>query len=204
MRNRIFAPALDAMLILASLLFAAPAFAETPAATPAPSAAPAAPTPPPPAEDTLKTLDIAPRPALVLHAQATWEEGYAKIHDSLAKLRAAAQKAGLKTVDQPLAAFTDTDEAGFKFDALLPVEADANAKPALDAGIVLGQTPGGKAIKFAHTGAYDDIDSTYDAVTNYLDEKGLEATNVYLEDYRVEGKDSGDQALRIDIYVFLK
>jgi effector-binding domain-containing protein len=193
-----------------ALAVAAPSAAQTPAPPPAPPPGESAPAAPPPApnasapDEDLKPADIASRPALVLHSSANWEDGYAKIKDGIEKLRAAAQKAGLKPVDHVMAAFTETDDAGFKFDALLPVEAVAGAKPDLPDGVLLAETPAGKAIKFTHTGSYDDIDTTYDAVTAYLDEKGLEATNVYLEDYLVEGKDASDQALKVDIYVFLK
>jgi effector-binding domain-containing protein len=212
MRNGLFA--FVGAAFFCALALAAPVAAQTKQPAPnAPSAAPASTPPavtPPAAEETLKSLDIAARPALVLHGSANWDEGYVKIREAIGKLRAAAQKAGLKTGEHPLAAFTDTDEAGFKFDALLPVEIAAGAKPDLSAkpdlgeGIALGKTPEGKAIKFTHTGGYDDIDTTYDAVTAYLDEKGLEATNVFLEDYLVEGKDASDQALKVDIYVFIK
>jgi effector-binding domain-containing protein len=157
-----------------------------------------------PADDSLKPSELAARPALILHGSANWEEGYAKIKEATGKLRAAAQKAGLRPIDHAMAAFTDTDEAGFKFDALMPVEVASGATPNLSEGVTLSATPAGKAIKFTHTGSYDDIDTTYDAVTAYLDEKGLEATNVFLEDYLVEGKDAADQALKVDIYVFLK
>ena len=53
----------------------------------------------------------------------------------------------------------------------------------------LAQSPSGKAIKFQHRGAYDDIDSTYEAITAYLDEKGLEARNLFVEEYLNDAKD---------------
>ncbi len=158
-----------------------------------------------PAEDaSIKTTDVVAHTVIETHGAASWEEGYAKINDSLAKLRASATKAGLKTQGHPMAVFTETDDAGFKFDAMLPVDAAADAKPDLGADISLGQSPSGKAIKFQHRGAYDDIDSTYEAITAYLDEKGLEARNLFVEQYLNDAKDSGDMALQVDIYVFLK
>jgi effector-binding domain-containing protein len=36
--------------------------------------------------------------------------------------------------------------------------------------VKIGESPSGKAIKFLHRGAYDDIDSTYDLITAFLDE----------------------------------
>lgn len=158
-----------------------------------------------PAEDSsIKTEEVAARVAIEAHGSAKWEEGYARIGEAIAKLRAAAAKAGLKETGRPLAVFTDTDDAGFKFDAMLPVDSPADAKPDLGADLALAQTPSGKALKFQHRGAYDDIDSTYEAITAYLDEKGLEARNLFVEEYVSEAKDSSDMALQVDIYVFLK
>jgi effector-binding domain-containing protein len=185
---------------------ASPVPASPAPATPAPAAPTQAPADQPPAADdsTIKTTDIAARTVIQTHGAASWEEGYARINEALAKLRAAAQKAGLKEAGRPQAAFTETDDAGFKYDAMLPVDAPADAKPTLAAEFVLTQSPSGKAIKFQHRGAYDDIDSTYEAITAYLDEKGLEARNIFVEDYLNDAKDSTDMALQVDIYVFLK
>ena len=155
-------------------------------------------------EGAIKTAEVAALVVVQTHGAASWEDGYAKINESLAKLRAAAEKAGLKVQGHPLAVITDTDDAGFKFDAMLPVEAAPDAKPDLGADVSLTQSPSGKAIKFQHRGAYDDIDSTYDAITAYLDEKGLEARNLFVEEYLNDAKDSTDMALQVDIYVFLK
>jgi effector-binding domain-containing protein len=155
-------------------------------------------------EGAIKVEDIAARVTIQAHGAAKWEEGYAKIAETIAKLRAAAQKAGLKETGRPLAVFTDTDDAGFKFDAMLPVDAPADSKADLGADVSIAQAPSGKAVRFEHRGAYDDIDSTYEAITAYLDEKGLEARNLFVEEYVSEAKDSSDMALQVDIYVFLK
>ena len=59
-------------------------------------------------------------------------------------------------------------------------------------------------MRFQHRSAYDDIDSTYEAITAYLDEKGIEAKNMFAEEYLNRTKTSDDPALEVDIYVFLK
>jgi effector-binding domain-containing protein len=175
----------------------------------APKDAPAVPSgsavaPAPAEEGAIKTEEIAARVVIQTHGSAAWEDGYGKIGEALAKLRAGAAKAGLKVEGRPLAVFTETDDAGFKFDAMLPVDAKADAKLDLGADVSLAQSPSGKALKFQHRGAYDDIDTTYDAITAYLDEKGLEARNLFVEQYLNDAKDSSDIALEVDIYVFLK
>jgi effector-binding domain-containing protein len=201
-------------VLLAGVLLSLPALAQqapvTPPKTETPQAAPpaggVAPADHAPAaeDSSIKTTEVAARTVIQTHGAASWEEGYGKINESLGKLHAAAQKAGLTENARPQVAFTETDDAGFKYDAMLPVDSAPDAKLNLGSDISLAQSPSGKAIKFQHRGAYDDIDSTYEAITAYLDEKGLEARNLFVEEYLNDPKDSTDMALQVDIYVFLK
>lgn len=218
-------------LALALSLTALPAFAQTPAVPPASAPAPVAPAPaapvpvaptpvapetPPAADkspaaaaaqavdDAIKQEDLAARSVLELHGEASWEEGYAKINEAIGKLRAAADKAGLKIAGRPMAIFTDAEDQNFKFDAALPVEAAADVKPTLDKDVAFVQSPSGKALRFEHRGPYDDIDTTYEAITAYMDEKGLDAKNLFIEEYLNDPKDSGDAETQVDIHVFLK
>ena len=66
---------------------------------------------------------------------------------------------------------------------MIPIDEAPEGKAALSDVVKLGQTPAGKAMKFDHRGSYEDIDSTYEAITAYLDEKGLEADNLFVEEY---------------------
>jgi effector-binding domain-containing protein len=194
------------VVVSAAVVLASPALAQQAPATQAPAVTDVSPADHAPgaSEDTIKTTEVAARTVIQTHGAASWEDGYAKILESLAKLHAAAQKVGLKEAARPQVAFTDTDDAGFKYDAMLPVDAAPDAKLSLGPDVALAQSPSGKAIKFQHRGAYDDIDSTYEAITAYLDEKGLEARNLFVEEYLNDAKDSTDMALQVDIYVFLK
>ena len=201
-------------------LWAAPLALAAEQAAPAPDkpaapATPAAPTPAAPAAEAAKPdvssadgsiqqEEVAARTVVDTHGSASWEEGYSKINEAIARLRAAAQKAGLKENGRPMAVFTEADDANFKFDAMLPVDAPADAKPDLTADVSLAQSPSGKALRFQHRGPYDDIDSTYEAITAYMDEKGLEARNLFVEEYLNDPKDSGDANAQVDIHVFLK
>ncbi len=87
---------------------------------------------------------------------------------------------------------------------MIPVEKAPEGKPDLPSDVSFGMSPGGKAMKFQHRSAYDDIDSTYEAITAYLDEKGLEARNMFAEEYLNRTKTSDDPSLEVDILVFLK
>ena len=202
-----------------------PAAPATPApATPAPAAAPPATTPPaaasptapaapdanavpasPPDTSISQTLTLQPHPVLQVSGQSSWDDGFKTLNDSFTKLNEALAKAKVQPTGHPMAVFTETDDAGFKFTAMMPVAADPGAKPAdMAADMSFGQSPGGKVMKFQHRSAYDDIDSTYEAITAYLDEKGLEAKNMFAEEYLNRTKSSDDNSLEVDIYVFLK
>jgi effector-binding domain-containing protein len=67
--------------------------------------------------------------------------------------------------------YTATDDTSFQFQAAVPVE----QVPTLPASseIAVGKSAAGKALMFAHRGSYEALHSTYEAVTNYLDEKKL-------------------------------
>ncbi len=158
----------------------------------------------PPDSSISQTLNLPSHPAVQVAGQATWDEGFKAITDSFAKLNDALTRAKLSGTGHPLAIFTETDDSGFKFTAMIPLDRAPDGTPDLGPGITLTTTPGGKAMRFQHRGAYDDIDSTYEAITAYLDEKGLESKNLFAEEYLDQVKTSDDSALEVDIYVFLK
>jgi effector-binding domain-containing protein len=145
------------------------------------------------------------RPVILLRGQSTWDDGFENLMESFQKLRDEAAKRSLPTVGRPQAAFTATDDFGFKFEAMLVLTAEPGAPPAgLAKEFVIGKSPSGKTLKFTHNGAYDDIDTTYEAITAYLDEKGLKARNIFVEEYMNDPKTSEDAVLEMNIYVLVE
>jgi effector-binding domain-containing protein len=157
-----------------------------------------------PIEAAAEPQDIQSRPTAFVQGQAKWSEGFATLMSAQAKLKEAIDKAGLKQAGPPFTVFTETNDNGFSFDAMLPLADKPAENTQLGGDVKLGQSPSGKAIKFLHRGAYEDIDSTYDLITAYLDEKGLEARNFFVEEYETDLKAPDDQNLAVDIYVFIK
>jgi effector-binding domain-containing protein len=149
-------------------------------------------------------VDVPARPVLVLKGQAKWDDAAKTLTDSLAKVTAAATKAGLAPNGRPLAVFTDTDDSGFHYEAMLPIAKAPEGKIKLADGVEVGASPAGKALKFEHRGSYDEIDATYEAITAYLDEKGLDTNNVFIEEYLTNLTDAEDANVDVDIYVFVK
>ncbi len=143
-------------------------------------------------------------PAAYIEGKANWTEGFSAITDAFGLIRAELAKSGLTASGRPITAFTETDDTGFSYRAMIPVDKAPDGKTALSDSVKLGQTPAGKAMRFEHRGSYEDIDSTYEAITAYLDEKGLEAANLFVEEYLNDVKTPDDPNLQVDIYVLLK
>jgi effector-binding domain-containing protein len=196
------------------------ALAQSPAApvTPAtpPAASPPTPAPAPGAPstaqqpgdesglDAVQTVDVAARPVALMRGSATWDDGFKAITGALTQIQSEMQKAGLTASGHAFTVFVETDDAGFRYEAMVPLDKAPEGKSELTKDIQIGASPSGKAMKFQHRGAYDDIDATYEAITAYLDEKNIEAQNLFVEEYLTDLKSPDDASLEVDIYVFIK
>jgi effector-binding domain-containing protein len=156
-----------------------------------------------PDDSSAVTLELTPRPVAYASASAEWANGFKSVMGEIAKVDAAIKKAGLTPAGHPFALFLATGDKNFQFEAMVPLTAKPEAKDLSD-GVKIGESPAGKAIKFLHRGAYDDIDSTYDLITAFLDEKGLESQNRFVEEYLTGTTEPDDANLEADIYVFIK
>ncbi|HUB63481.1 MAG TPA: GyrI-like domain-containing protein [Methylocella sp.] len=161
--------------------------------------------PPPgvPNDSSAETLELTPRPVAYTSASAEWANGFKTVRGEIAKVDAAIKKAGLTPAGHPFALFLATDDKSFQFEAMVPIAEKPEGKELSD-GVMIGESPTGRAIKFLHRGAYDDIDSTYDLITAFLDEKGLESQNRFIEEYLTDTAEPDDAGLEADIYVFIK
>ncbi|HEY1781886.1 MAG TPA: GyrI-like domain-containing protein [Roseiarcus sp.] len=181
---------------------------EAPSATsPAPAAPGAAqsPAPAPVGEgSTGETVDLPARPFVYTEGKADKDEIYGAILNSLSVVKSAMDKADLKPAGRPIAVFVQSDDTGFTYHAGYPVAAAPEGKSSLTDAVKIGQAPSGKAMRFEHDGAYTDIDATYDAITAYLDDKGIEAQDSFIEEYVNDVKDPDDPNLHVNIYVLLK
>lgn len=153
---------------------------------------------------TGQTVELQARPFAYVEGKAGRDDIYGAILASLAVVKRDIDKAGMKPAGRPLAVFVGSDDSGFQYHAGYPLEAAPPGEAALPDAVKIGQTPGGKAMRFQHFGAYADIDATYDAITAYLDEKGIDAQDSFVEEYANDVKDPDDPTLQVNIYVLLK
>lgn len=160
--------------------------------------------PPPGDVASPSIVELKARPTVALAGTAEWDEGMRTLAEAIDKLRAEMGKVGLEMAGNPFVVFVDTDDKGFRFEAMAPLASLPEPAPSLQNGLRIATSPAGKTMKFEHRGSYDEIDTTYEAITAYLDEKGLEAQNLFLEEYLNLPKTPEEDGAQIDIYVFLK
>ena len=195
---------------------ATPAPATTPApaqtATPAPSATPAPATPPaaaaPPPAAPVQTADpfgeeitLEPKKVVIVKGTANWDSAFDTLTDSFKALSTFLEKQGVKRSGNSMIVYTSTDDTGFTYLAEIPVEQDPKN---LTKDMSIGKSPDGKALKFVHRGSYDNMDNTYEAITNHLDDKKLEAKDTFIEEYITDPIKTAEDKLVINVYVPLK
>lgn len=181
---------------------ATPAPAETPPAAQVPATPPTAQAPAQAADPFGEELTLTARTVIVTKGTANWDVAFDTITASLKTLQAALDKQNVKAAGPPLIVYTSTDDTGFVYRAEIPVT-DAPKTP-LGKDISVGKSPEGKALKFVHRGSYDNMDNTYEAITNHLDEKKLEAKDSFIEEYLTDPLKTAEDKLVINVYVPLK
>lgn len=214
--------AIVALAASAALLLSAPCIAQTsppapassptpssPAAAPVPAPAKASPTPDAPKGAETKSGDVfgkdvtlTAKPIVYLKGSGSWDKAFPTISDALKKVEAYVAAAGLKADGPPMTIFLATDDRGFDYEAAVPLAAAPKEPPPGE--FAVGQSPDGHALEFVHRGSYESLDDTYEAITNYLDEKRLESTNVLIEQYQTDPVTADPKNLVINVLVMIK
>jgi effector-binding domain-containing protein len=183
--------------------------APPPAETKSPADLPStAQTPAPPAPATAQAADpfgeeitLTPKTMLIVKGSANWDSAFETLLESFKVLSALLDKQGIKRTGNGMIVYTSTDDAGFTYLAEIPVEQDPKN---LTKDMSVGKSPEGKALKFVHRGSYDNMDNTYEAITNHLDDKKLEAKDTFIEEYITDPLKTAEDKLVINVYVPLK
>ena len=201
------APAASATPAPAPTAIPAPA-ASPPAAPATPPAAAETPATPPPAAAPVQTADpfgeeitLTPKAVVIIKGNANWDSAFDTLIDSFKSLSVLLDKQGIKRAGNPMIVYTSTDDTGFTFLAEIPVDQDPKN---LTKDMSMGKSPEGKALKFVHRGSYDNMDNTYEAITNHLDDKKLEAKDTFIEEYITDPLKTAEDKLVINVYVPLK
>jgi effector-binding domain-containing protein len=183
----------------------APPPAETKSPADVPSTAQAPTPPPPPATQTAdpfgEEIMLASKQVVILKGSANWDSAFDTLIDSFKTLSGLLDKQGIKATGNPMIVYTSTDDTGFTYMAEIPVDQETKN---LTKAMSMGKSPEGKALKFVHRGSYDNMDNTYEAITNHLDDKKLEAKDTFIEEYITDPLKTEEDKLVINVYVPLK
>jgi effector-binding domain-containing protein len=192
-------------LAAAGLVLAGLAQSWPQAATPAPT-----PTAPAPAQEAPnqagdpfgEEVTLTAKPIVYFKGTATWDSAYESLVDAFKSVRGFIDREKLKADGPPITIYLATDDTGFQFQAAIPIAEAPKEAPRGD--LAIGKSPEGKALKFVHRGSYDGMDITYDAITNYLDQKGLDAKDLFIEQYVTDPVGTPEDKLVIEVYVPVK
>jgi effector-binding domain-containing protein len=176
-----------------------------------PSAPPAAPAPAATARPTLvpgagdpvdvNEVTLPGKPAAILSGMSTWDEGFASLKNAFRKIEEELARVAIQPAGRPLAVFVETDDMGFRYDAMIPLLGIPESRGPLPAEIKFGKTPEGKAFRFVHKAPYEEIDETYETITAYLDAKNIVAKDAFVEEYVSDLTEPGDANLEVNIFV---
>src|SRR5215208_306958 len=166
---------------------APPSQAQPPQAPP-PQPPQAQPGPPPQADQNAdpfgEEVALPEKNIIYMNGNATWDSAFETLIDTFKQLNTYLERQGLKANGPLMTIYTSTDDTGFSFQAAVPLADVPQNPPRGD--IAVGKSPSGRALKFVHRGSYDSMDSTYEAITNHLDEKRLEAKDLFIEEYATD------------------
>jgi effector-binding domain-containing protein len=183
-----------------------PAPAKPSASEPMPPAAqaagPNAPSPLQPGDAFGEPVMLPERTIVFIKGYSKWDSAFDTLVDAFKSLHEYLDKQDVKPAGPAITIYTQTDDAGFSFQAALPIAQAPKDPPKGD--IAIGQAPSGRAFKFVHRGSYDAMDSTYEAITNYLDDKQLEAKDLFIEEYATDPVNTAPDKLVVNVFVPVK
>ena len=147
-------------------------------------------------------VNLAAKTIVYVAGSGTWDKAYDTLVEAFKKLNTYLDAAGLKASGPAMTIYTSTDDTGFDFKAAIPLAEPPKGPPPRE--IAVGQSPEGKVLKFVHRGSYDDMNQTYEAITNYLDEKGLDAKDLLIEEYLTDLVTAPQDMLVVNVFVPLR
>jgi len=207
-RTRFVVPIAAALVLAAAPALGQPAPAKPGPGEQMPPAAPAKPDDPTVPQQLQRgdvfgeEVMLPQRTIVYLKGHTNWDTAFDTLVDAFKSLHEYLDKQGIKPNGLAMTIYTQTDDTGFQFEAALPVAETPKDPPKGD--IAVGPSPAGKALKFVHRGSYDAMDSTYEAITNYLDDKQLEAKDLFIEEYATDPVAANMDKLVVNVFVPIK
>jgi effector-binding domain-containing protein len=192
---------------LLALGVASSALAQSP--MPAPDAGPPPPAPkaaqPPALIKEPFGVDVTLTPKAIIYMKGTgnWDNALETLQDAFKSVYAFLDKQGIRRAGPPMTIYTEFDDTNFTFQAAVPIAEAPKDPPKGD--IAVGETPAGKALRFAYKGSFHQMEDTiYNAIPEYLDERQLDPTGTFIEEYQTDPVTTPEDKFDISIFVLLK
>jgi effector-binding domain-containing protein len=188
------------LAVAAALACPHPSWAQGPAPP-----APAQSTPAEPAQSTDpfgEEVTLAPKTIIFVKGSGTWDTAFETLIEAFKLVHGFLDRQNIKPAGPAMTIYTATDDTGFQYQAAVPIAEAPKNPPRGD--LALGQSPAGKMLKFVHRGSYDAMDETYERITNYLDDKKLEAKDMFIEEYQTDPLSTPEDKLVVHVFVPLK
>ena len=143
---------------------------------------------------------IDPHPAITIRSRATTDELPEIFETSFARLIDYLESAGIDISGPPFAIYHDPASEGSDVEMCLPV-----AQPVPESGdITCREISVGNAASTVHTGPYEEIESAYMALAEWVNENGYEPTGETYEFYLNDPGTTSPEDLQTVIFMPLK
>jgi effector-binding domain-containing protein len=143
-------------------------------------------------QSTQKALSIRTRTAVEKLSQV-FGEGYGRIAHYLGEL-------GEHPIGPPFAAYYNMDMADLDVELGFPVARELPGRGEIKAA----EIPGGQVASCLYTGPYEGIETAYNALTQWMEENGYQATGVAYEFYLNDPNETPPAELQTEINFPLK
>lgn len=148
-------------------------------------------------------VTLSPRTIIYMKGNGSWDDALETLQDAFRSVYAYLDKQGIQRTGPPLTIYTEFDDTNFTFQAAVPIAEAPKDPPKGD--IAVGQTPAGKALRFAYKGSFHQMEDTiYNSIPEYLDEKQLEPSGTFIEEYQTDPVTTPEDKFDISIFVLLK
>lgn len=116
-----------------------------------------------------------------------------------------AAKAGVAPAGPPYALYLNDDMSNLEIEFGFPVApSDQDKVKKLGGRVQAGTLPGGKTAVVLHEGPYDSIGDSYNKLTGFISDRGMEPTGLCYEYYLNDPREAAPEELKTEIYFPLK
>jgi hypothetical protein len=93
-------------------------------------------------------VTLTPKTIIFMKGNSTWDKALDNLQDAFKSVYALLERQGIAKAGPAMTIYTQADDTGFSYQAAVPIAEPPKDAPKGD--IAVGQSPGGKALKFLH------------------------------------------------------